>query len=345
MLPFNPLLIRLVSFDFRGTLSKTIKSPGDIYAKYALCNFPNAFISPGQTSNASQTLVNILGSRIDRVFPIAWHLHYGKHPNFGYGTADSLETLATFPPAPTDSRLWWTDLIRLCFVLEERRVHNERQRAVGEGAPLAPEEKTYFDSIAPILSEILSESNSEAFSSYCKSLYDLFATPEGWSLEAETRSVLEKLANTNRSLVVVSNFDERLPLILNAFGITNLFTSVVMSSVERVAKPEPFLYRLALQKVNARLFPPLDPSECLHIGDNVENDYETAWAAGWNALLLKPPGADENEFLGLDLHRARDGFLHHSAGGSFCSVQRPPAIRSVFYIESLRDLLPLLSIS
>ena len=79
-----------------------------------------------------------------------------------------------------------------------------------------------------------------------------------------------------------------------------------MSSAERVAKTEPFLYQIALQKANVQQSSPLDPSECLHIGDNVENDYQAARAAGWNALLLKPPGADGEEFAGLELHRARD---------------------------------------
>lgn len=283
---------------------------------------------------------------MDKVFPIAWRLHYGKHPNFGFGTADSPEAREALPPPPADSLLWWTDFIRLCFVLEERRVHTERERAAGsgEGAPTDPLERTYLESIAPILSEMLSESNSQAFSAYCKSLYDLFCSTESWSFDAETRSVLEKLADTSRSLSVISNFDERLPAILDAFGITSLFTSVVTSSAERVAKPEPFIYRLALQKANRQRSSALEPSECLHVGDNLEYDYQAARAAGWNALLLKSPGAHDDEFEGLELLRARVA-SRHNAGDSSSSTQCHPSDRSVYYIESLRELLPLFTAS
>ena len=146
MLPFNPLCIRLVSFDFRVKLAKVVESPGATYANYALHNFPTAFTSISQNKNGSQATVNVLARRIDRMFPIAWRLHYGKHPNFFYGTADSREALSTLP---TDSRRWWTDFIRLCYVLEVRRVHAERHRAAVEGAPVEPDEETYLEAIAP----------------------------------------------------------------------------------------------------------------------------------------------------------------------------------------------------
>ena len=82
-----------------------------------------------------------------------------------------------------------------------------------------------------------------------------------WELFPETISVLEELRPRYR-LGVISNFDGRLRMILEQFGISKFFSEVVISSEVGADKPDPFIYHRALELAGVL------PDETWHVGDD-----------------------------------------------------------------------------
>src|ERR671937_164738 len=64
-----------------------------------------------------------------------------------------------------------------------------------------------------------------------------------------------------------------------------LVDAVVISAEVGVAKPDPAIFRAALERLGARA------EDSLHVGDSVENDVAGARAAGLDAVLVARNGA------------------------------------------------------
>jgi len=111
-------------------------------------------------------------------------------------------------------------------------------------------------------------------------LYSDFALPLNWVLFEDVALVLKHLKNKGYKMGVVSNFDERLPSILEGLGILKYFSFVLCSTEVGVAKPCAKIFQLALQRGGVRA------TEALHIGDNVTLDYRAAKAVGMSAYLI-----------------------------------------------------------
>jgi putative hydrolase of the HAD superfamily len=112
--------------------------------------------------------------------------------------------------------------------------------------------------------------------------YSHFAEPGVWDLYPEVGEVLEKLRERFQ-LAVVSNFDGRLRMIFEHLGVSKYFSHVFLSSELGADKPDPEIYRRALQLSQAR------PNETLHVGDDPERDWKGASAAGLSVYRLQRP--------------------------------------------------------
>ena len=95
---------------------------------------------------------------------------------------------------------------------------------------------------------------------------------------------LEELRERGLRLVVVSNWDYALPEVLERVGLLGLLDGVVTSAGVAAAKPDPAIFRAALEVAGA------DASEALHVGDSSEEDIAGASAAGIRAVLLDRSG-------------------------------------------------------
>lgn len=112
-------------------------------------------------------------------------------------------------------------------------------------------------------------------------LWNHFARPDAWrSFEDAARAVPE-LVRRGVTVGVASNFDARLhPLIAAHFPAIRP-ERVFVSSEVGYRKPSPeFFRRCQLPSVNGQLL----------IGDDVENDFLGARAAGWQAILVDRDG-------------------------------------------------------
>ena len=117
------------------------------------------------------------------------------------------------------------------------------------------------------------------FGGFFDSIYEFFSGSDSWVLENGSLEVLEKLQQWSIPVVVVSNFDSRLPALLEILGVSHLLSGIVFSSGVGMAKPDPRIFRLALQKISIR------PNNCWHVGDSIKDDYEGAIKAGIKPLL------------------------------------------------------------
>jgi putative hydrolase of the HAD superfamily len=111
-----------------------------------------------------------------------------------------------------------------------------------------------------------------------------FLDAGAWRVPDDVVPALDALRSRGARLAVVSNWDSRLPTLLERLGLASRFDAIVVSCFEGVEKPDPELFRRALARLGAK------PNEALHVGDVAELDVEGARAAGIDALLLDRRG-------------------------------------------------------
>ncbi|HVR99997.1 MAG TPA: HAD-IA family hydrolase, partial [Thermoanaerobaculia bacterium] len=115
-------------------------------------------------------------------------------------------------------------------------------------------------------------------------LFHLFGRAEAWEVFPEVPEVLAALHGRGLKLAVISNWDHRLPGLLEDLGLARWFDAVVYSSAVGVEKPDRRIYGRALELLAA------DAGSVLHVGDRRLEDAEGAMAAGFQALLLDRQG-------------------------------------------------------
>jgi len=94
------------------------------------------------------------------------------------------------------------------------------------------------------------------------------------------RPGLERLRSAGLRLVMVSNANGTLHVSMQRLGLAPYFELMVDSQLEGVEKPDPLIFRRALERSGA------DPRSTLHVGDFYHVDVEGARAAGLAAWLL-----------------------------------------------------------
>lgn len=116
-------------------------------------------------------------------------------------------------------------------------------------------------------------------------LYAAFSRPEIWKLYPETPGTLGALRTRGIDMAVISNWDRRLPEILDNLELTDFFSTITVSAIEGVEKPAAEIFARTLQRLGA------EPGETIHIGDSPLEDYDGSRAAGMTAVLIDRPGA------------------------------------------------------
>ncbi|GLB37510.1 putative HAD-hyrolase-like [Lyophyllum shimeji] len=158
------------------------------------------------------------------------------------------------------SRAWWSEVIR--------------RTALGAGA----NETALAASLPEIVPGLLHRfSSKEGYRAYDDALPALHALRQGLNVHT----------------AAVSNADSRIRLVLQDLGFRDEVDAVVLSEEVGFEKPSPEIFLQALSKVNSsRSQNPIAPEECLHVGDEIDSDYEGALAANMKALLLRRAGRD-----------------------------------------------------
>ena len=113
--------------------------------------------------------------------------------------------------------------------------------------------------------------------------------------------VLEALRGRGYRLGVISNSNGTVEALLKQAGLAPFLDVILDSGRVGVEKPDPRIFRMALETVGAR------PQEAVHIGDLYSVDIVGAKGAGLHAILLDPIGAwgDVNCLKARDLIHAQ----------------------------------------
>ena len=97
----------------------------------------------------------------------------------------------------------------------------------------------------------------------------------------QTRTVLQRLAQRH-TLILVSNFYGNLPSVLRDYELAPFFSDVIESAAVGLRKPDPAIFRLALERNR------LLPGEALVVGDSMKNDILPAHELGCPTVWLQP---------------------------------------------------------
>ncbi len=149
--------------------------------------------------------------------------------------------------------------------------------------PRDDDDKDWWRSfVAQVIDQVAPAMGALDRDAFFEAAYSHFAEAGVWELYPEVLDVLQAL-KPRFQLGVVSNFDGRLRVILEQFGISKFFRNIFLSSELGADKPDPLIYRRALQISG------LAPNECLYAGDDPDRDWKPAIAAGLKVFRLDRP--------------------------------------------------------
>ncbi|MEO0649414.1 MAG: HAD-IA family hydrolase [Planctomycetota bacterium] len=119
----------------------------------------------------------------------------------------------------------------------------------------------------------------EALAALTAELFDRFESADTFRFFDGAPQFLEAVRERGLTLGVVSNWSERLPLVLAAMGIAEAFDFVVCSALEGCEKPDPEIFLTALRHAGCRA------EEAVHCGDHPLKD-GMAVQVGMRAVLV-----------------------------------------------------------
>ena len=111
-------------------------------------------------------------------------------------------------------------------------------------------------------------------------LYDRFGQADAWEIYPDVLPALDELAEAGFRLLALSNWDPRLPIVLERLDLARRFEAIVYSADVGFEKPHERIFRQALEVIGLR------PGSVVHVGDRQIDDVEGATAVDMHALLV-----------------------------------------------------------
>ena len=115
-------------------------------------------------------------------------------------------------------------------------------------------------------------------------LFSTFSDLGSYRLHPDVLPTLDRLRDAGISLGVISNFEEWLERLLETLGVTGYFPVRVISGIEGVEKPDPEIFRIALERAGVLA------DESVYVGDHPFFDIEAAEDVGMVAVLIDRRG-------------------------------------------------------
>ncbi|CAH0716354.1 unnamed protein product, partial [Brenthis ino] len=126
------------------------------------------------------------------------------------------------------------------------------------------------------------ELDNENINKVSRKLIEDYKTTTCWLKAEGADDLICSLKKSGITIGVISNFDPRLKDVLFNLGMSSWFEFVLTSYEVGISKPDKKIFELAEARCKTKVL----SSQCLHIGDDIKNDFDGAQAAGWQALLL-----------------------------------------------------------
>lgn len=184
------------------------------------------------------------------------------------------------PVEPGDLRRAW-ELADRWFWEEYHRPDN---RTWGDDAAI---DRTWREYHARMLDELgFADRAHELLDAILDSQY----ATDAWELYPDVEPALAALREVaGLRIGVVSDWGSNLPDILDGLGLDRYLDFVLASASVGMAKPDPGLYRLALERAG------IGAGEALMVGDSLRADVEGAVGAGLRGVLLRRPREDDDD--------------------------------------------------
>jgi putative hydrolase of the HAD superfamily len=109
----------------------------------------------------------------------------------------------------------------------------------------------------------------------------------------DAQPALDRLEAEGLKLAVVANWDVSLRDVLRRLGLEGSFETVVTAAEAGIAKPDPRLFAIALERLGVAA------EACVHVGDDPLTDVAGAEAAGITAILIDRAGRSAEALHGL----------------------------------------------
>jgi len=112
-------------------------------------------------------------------------------------------------------------------------------------------------------------------------LWDHFASGAAWRVYPDVMPTFDALKRIGKRIGLISNWDVRLPRLLDELGLRQHIRWAVMSYEVGVEKPDPLIFSRAAEASG------LPPHRLLHVGDSYEEDILGARNARMQAIWLR----------------------------------------------------------
>jgi len=113
-----------------------------------------------------------------------------------------------------------------------------------------------------------------------------FANNRGWVLFDDVHEVLSKLKRRQLPLAIVANWDSNLEDVCTRLDIRDFFSAIVPSQTVGVEKPDPAIFRVALEQLGLTN----SPEKVVYIGNEYKADVLGSRAAGLVPVLIDRSG-------------------------------------------------------
>lgn len=151
------------------------------------------------------------------------------------------------------------------------------------------------------LFEMVPHPRRELLETLPPAVYEEILRPEGWAPYADAVETVEAIAARGLPVGLISNVGFDIREILRHHGLGRLAGTCTLSFEEGCMKPDPRLFRIALERLGAAA------SSTLMVGDHAEVDGAGARALGMRALILPMTAPGTVHGLGRVLERLDGG--------------------------------------
>jgi len=122
----------------------------------------------------------------------------------------------------------------------------------------------WFERIREIFQATDSTARFDDFPAFANALFDAFRAAEAWRLRSAAFETLIALQDRGWPMAIVSNFDHRLPNILESLDIYRFFESIVIPSETGSAKPERAIFEVVAKALGTSV------ESLLYVGDDAK---------------------------------------------------------------------------
>jgi putative hydrolase of the HAD superfamily len=153
--------------------------------------------------------------------------------------------------------------------------------------PFEPTEANSFSRVMQFDAAVLARlGHSNVRDDVFRRIEDAFARRSAWYVYPDVLPALDALRASGLRLCVISNFVWGAPELIHDLELASHFESLVISARVGFQKPNPGIFRHALEAMR------VDPARALHVGDSYRADVLGARRVGIEAVLIARESAD-----------------------------------------------------